>query len=168
MQSKPRSNSVVTHTILAANLIEFNVLGVGPIRFDVSKVAEQNRERAMLHGFVQRISDRAAISRDPLTGQPATASDKHAAMKALVEYYETGAPEWTTRVAGATSGGLLFQCLREAYPEQSPEAIRTKMDKWSKSEQVAVLNSKKIKPIADRLRAEGGKGVDAEALLESF
>lgn len=168
MQTKPKSNSVITHSVVSPGVLSFNVLGVGAITFDTSKVEQSNRERAMLHGFIQRISDRAAIGRNPDTGASATAQDKYNAMAALVAHYESGSAEWSTRVAGSTSGGLLFTCLRELYPTKSVEELRATIEKWSKSEQNAVLASAKVKPIADRIRAEAGKSVDVDSLLDEL
>jgi hypothetical protein len=53
----------------------------------------------MIHGFTQRISDGAALSRDTTNGQSATPEAKHARMKALADHYMSGTVEWAVRVA---------------------------------------------------------------------
>lgn len=167
MQTKAKSNSVITHEVVG-QLISFNVREAGSITLDLGKVANANRERAEVHGFIQRISDAAAISRDPLTGKPASPTEKLEAMRELVEHYESGSAEWSRRREGGmgATGGLLFRALRAMYDgKRTDEQLREFLDKLSRSEQTALLVSDKVKPFADAIRAEAGKGVDAEALL---
>lgn len=169
MQTKAKSNSVITHAV-AGDVITFTVRDAGEVRLDVSAVSEANRQRAMFHGFIQRISDAAAISRNPETGQPATPQEKLAAMQGLVEHYASGAGEWSRRSAGgiAPEGGLLFRALAKLYPEKSPETIREFLAKRSKSEKAALLVTPDVARVADELRAEGARGVDAGELLKGL
>ena len=72
MQSKRKGNTVVTHAVHDnLNDIEFVV---GPASFTFSLPPEGSAifRQAALHGFVQKISDRAAIGRDPETGASAS------------------------------------------------------------------------------------------------
>lgn len=113
MNTKAKSNSVITHNVSEDTFITFNVLGVGSLTLDTTNLSNECRNRAMIHGMIQRISDAAAISRDTETGQPATAQEKFDAMKRLVDHYESGTAEWS-RVAAAgegKSGGLLARAL---------------------------------------------------------
>lgn len=169
MNGKAKSNSVITHALRGEGKIAFTVINVGEFVLDTSLVSETCRERAMLHGFVQRISDAAAISRDPETGLPASPELKFARMQRLAEHYESGAEEWTIRSGGgATGGGLLFQSLMRLFPEKGAEAIRARLEKLDKREQAALLNSPAVKVHADAIRAEAGKGIDTEELLAGF
>lgn len=96
---KVRANAVVQVRKMDGKL-EFLVKGVStPIVFDPDKCSAEVRARAMIHGFTQRISDGAALSRDTATGLPATPEAKHARMKALADHYMSGTTEWALRVA---------------------------------------------------------------------
>ncbi len=97
MQTKPKSNSVVTHRRLDDGRLEFTIVGAGKFEFDPARASQANRERAMIHGWLQRITDAAAIPRDKETGASATPDAKMARMKALAEFYEGGGVEWNMK-----------------------------------------------------------------------
>ena len=99
MQSKPKSNSVVTHQVAADLTITFNVRGAGEFTFDPLACSQAVRERAMIHGFIQRIADGAALGRDPETGLPATPQAKMARMQRLADHYASGTVDWNVKVA---------------------------------------------------------------------
>ena len=101
---KKRSNAVVTVGQEGAVLV-FKVHGAGETRLDLKALSAGVKERAMLHGLVQRVSDRAAISRNPENGQAATPQDKLARMQALVDWYNTGTGEWSPARPAGGSGG---------------------------------------------------------------
>jgi hypothetical protein len=63
--------------------------------FNPDRASPANRVRAELHGWVQRISDKAAL------GKGSTDTDKFTAMKACAEFYEQGRNDWNMRGAGA-------------------------------------------------------------------
>jgi len=169
MQSKPKSNSVITHVINASgNLLAFRVMGAGEVALDMLKLNEAIITRAAIHGMIQRISDAAAISRDPETGKPATPAEKLAAMSALVEHYHSGASEWSrVGVGGGPKGGFLFEALVRMYPAKTAEDIRTWLDGQSKSAQAALRANPKVAGVISTIRDERlvGTDVDTEALL---
>lgn len=105
METKRKSNSVVT-VQQDGTVLVFDVMGAGRLAFDVSNANAACRQHAEMHGWKQRISDAAAMSRDPETGKPATAQEKLAAMRELVEHYESGSAEWS-RVGGGGGGRSL-------------------------------------------------------------
>lgn len=171
-----RSNWTIAHKI-EGNTIVFTVKGAGELRLDMAKVAESNRTRAMGHGFVQRVSDAAAIARDTKTGASATPQEKLAAMQRLVEHYESGAVEWSpARAEGAgrePSGAAdLRAALAELYPTKTAERLVEYVKGLKQEERMALANSPKVKVVIDRLRDERAKvqagDVDAEKLLESI
>lgn len=171
MQTKPKSNSIMT-TVLSqdGNTITFKVAGAGECILDLTKLSEANRIRAIQHGMTQRISDGAALSRNPETGKPATPADKLAAMKVLVDHYNSGTSEWSR--ARAASGptytnGLLGECLKRLYPEKSEERIAAYLKGLKPSERTQLLASDKIRPIAEQIRNEAAATikVDADKLL---
>ena len=106
MQSKPKSNSVVTHTLGDDGCtITFKVLNAGEFTFDVMAAHANMQHRAAVHGFVQRISDAAAKSRDTETGKPATPADKLAAMRRVADHYASGVDQWAlVRAEGGGAG----------------------------------------------------------------
>ena len=114
MQTKAKANSTITHSMQDGK-IEFRVLNAGSFSFDPGKVSAENRARAMIHGFVQRISDGGALSRNPETGLPATPADKMARMQRIADHLMSGATEWALRVAasqGVDAGLTLMGIMR--------------------------------------------------------
>lgn len=169
MQEKAKSNSTITHRRVDGK-IEFTVLGAGVFTFDPDKVSAENRARAMIHGFLQRISDRAAISRNPENGQPATPQDKFERMKAMAEHYESGTTEWGLR-APATPGvdsGLTIRAMIRAGLGADVEAIETILGATQTKrgiDRTAALRlwagtDKVIKAIADLKAESAPKGAD--------
>lgn len=171
MQTKPKSNSVITTSLAADNgSVTFKVAEAGEITLDLSKISDANRARAMLHGFVQRISDAAAIPFNKELNRYATPVEKFAAMSALVEHYHSGTAEWSR--ARAQSGprytnGLLGECLKRLYPEKTPERIAEYLNGLKPSQRAQLLASDKVRPIAEQIRNEAAQEmkVDADALL---
>jgi len=72
-----RSNSVV-NVQQDGSILRIEVIGGGVVEFDTRKVHEDNVQRAIMHGFKQRLSDAAALSRNPDNGAPATPAEKYA------------------------------------------------------------------------------------------
>lgn len=113
MQSKPKVNSIITHALSDDKcVITFTVKDAeGPGRpgrftFDVTGAHPDMQHMAAVHGFIQRISDGAAMSRDKETGKPATPAEKMARMQAIADHYAGGATTWgMNRVAGGEGRG---------------------------------------------------------------
>lgn len=97
MQTKVKSNSVITHKLTPAGIC-FTVLGAGEFTFDPKLASESNRQRAELHGWIQRISDKAAIGSSDAEGKTIPAAIKSKmkfeAMKACAEHYMQGSDQW--------------------------------------------------------------------------
>ena len=183
MQTKAKSNSVVTHRLdgTAGTELIFTVKGAAQsddgalldveLRFSPERASTECRTRAELHGWIQRISDAAAISRDTKTGKSATAAEKLAAMAKLVEHYETGTADW--KMAGSGGGGgagsaekaLLVRCLMEIYPLKTEDEMKEWVSKRSAQERAGLLASERIKAIADRITAEAVKTVDVDVMF---
>jgi len=86
------------------NRIVFNSTDGGSYTFDLGRVHADNVRYATLHGFKQRLGDNAAFSRDSTTGRSPTDEEKMAAIRAMGDYYMSGAEGWTTRGTGSGSG----------------------------------------------------------------
>ena len=145
-----KSNSVITHEVErtgGGQLIKFNVVGVGILQLSTASLSPEVFEKAAVHGMVQRISDAAAIGRNPDTGRSATPQEKFDAMAKLVAHYESGTSEWSrVRESGEGSNrGQLFRALGIIYPQRTPEQIRAWMDKQTKEQLSAVRKSQKVR-----------------------
>jgi hypothetical protein len=104
METRRRSNAVVTVTVDDKGRLTFDVLGAGKVTFDPQRVHEELRAYAELYGWKQRLSDAAAMSRDTDTGKPTSPADKLAAIQELAEYYMSGASKWS-RIGTGGGGG---------------------------------------------------------------
>lgn len=130
-------------------------------------MSKANMQRAAIHGMIQRISDAAAISRNPETGKPATAQEKFDRMAQLVTHYESGTSEWS-RVGqgGGNRGGYLFRALCILYPTRDQTELRAWLDGKSKSEQSALRNSPKVRAIIDTFVEDSD--IDTDAMLDEL
>lgn len=103
MQTKPKANSIVTHT-LAGDTLTFTVKDAGTLTLDMTRIHADLMRYAAIHGLIQRVSDGAAISRNPETGLPATPADKHARMARIIAHLESGTAEWKMQATAAPRG----------------------------------------------------------------
>lgn len=121
MQSKPKSNSVITYEPLYDNGvcvgIRFRVRGQDkPLDMDMRKLHPTIWDRAAMHGMTQRVSDAAAMSRNPETGASATPQEKYDAMARLVAHYESGTDQWSVvreRGEGPRRGLIIIRALAD-------------------------------------------------------
>lgn len=120
---KKRANSIITVSRFD-NKLTFAFAGVGQFVFDPDKVSAENRARAMIHGFEQRIRDAAALSVDRDTGRSATAQEKHDAAKRIAEHLMSGSTDWNLRPAatGGVDAGLTLQAIMRALGKTLEEA----------------------------------------------
>lgn len=182
MQTKPKANSVITSRLAPeGGAIIFTVRDVGELTLDLSRIAQANRQRAEVHGWVQRISDAAAIPFNKEEGRYATAQEKFEAMAALVEHYHGGGVEWARRATGGgaprvTSEDLLIlravaevQGCEVATMRERVRAMAEKRGVTQRAYLSAILaKSADVKAVVERLRAEQpqpGAGLDGDALL---
>lgn len=191
MQAKPKSNSVITTKPLPDGRIEFTILRAGPadehglptnrvLVLDPDRCSPDNRARAMLHGFVQRIVDKAALPRDPKTFKPASASDKADAMAELIEHYHTGSAEWSPtrqRVVRVDKlDSLLVAAVAEGTGRTEGEIVElvgkgAEKSGVTKDVYLAKLASAKlIAPIVERMKAEAAARVegDPDEMIEAM
>lgn len=95
---KTKVNAVVTAN-WAGSVLTLAVAGAGAVVFDMDAAGAVLVERAAMHGFEQRLRDRAAMSRDTKTGLSASPQDKFDRIKALADHYAAGG-EWEMRSGG--------------------------------------------------------------------
>ena len=112
---KKRANSIITVSRFG-NKLAFTFLGVGQFVFDPDSVSAENRARAMMHGFEQRIRDAAALSVDRDTGRSATAREKHDAARRIADHLMSGSTDWNLRAAASpgVDAGLTIQAMMRA------------------------------------------------------
>lgn len=173
-----RKNSIINVTADDNNVLTFSVGNAGTFTVDVPSLADDIRNRAMLHGIVQKVSDAAAIAKAELTGDAdKDAATKLAAMSAVAERLANG--DWSKR-SGDGSGpvqGIIYRAFEEYVlatakakkAKVTPEQIRAVYDKKSRAEQLALRNIPEVAKIMERIRSERGaaasKSVDTDALL---
>jgi hypothetical protein len=169
---KKRSNSIISHQV-GEGSVKFVVDQIGETELVFDKLSPEIKQQAMIHGLIQRIRDAAAISRElDKDGKElsATPEAKFSAMKELVEWYSSGTDQWAmNRTGGGGSGGergLLVRVLKRAGAKLED------VDAWVKAKSMAevktLLNSSKLKPLADELRLEGAAKVDADEMLREL
>lgn len=187
--AKKRANSSISCKISGTELI-FSLWGTAkgqdaPVvteefRFDCAKVHEANRERAVVHGFKQRLADGAAKGKfDEKTGRLITAAEKFAGIKRLAEHYLSGTDQWELRVAAvravdsqAENRQVLKAALGMVRTDRTAEQIHQFVEEL-KPAQIAGLMVHKdlveaVALVREQLSREKGAEVDAEELLASF
>lgn len=140
----------------------------GTLVFDTTLASPECAAIAVMHGWKQRIADAAAIARDTKTGASATPEEKHEAMRALIEHYESGTTEWSRVASAGPKGGILFKALCRMYADQTPKQVREFLDGISKREQAALRAVPNVKAVIEAIEAEdveAGPKVDTAALL---
>lgn len=172
MQTKPKSNSVIT-TEIDGTRITFRVKDAGSVTLNTEDLSPAVRSRALQHGMIQRISDAAALSRNPDTGLPASPQDKLAAMEELVAHYASGTEEWgRKRAAGAgAEGGITLRAVA-AVQGVSVETMRERVaalaEKRGTTTRAILAALAKQEAVARKvaeMRAAGGDSKVAEELL---
>jgi len=186
MQTKPKSNSVVTTKQLADGRLEFTVLrgaegGLASVTFtfDPAKASEANRQRAMVGGFNQRIVNMAALPRDTKTGRSASPADKAAAMRKMIEHLESGTVDWSPAREAAVGGARLDPIILAAVVEvlgittaQARERIAKGAEK-NGCTQAAYLDgltqNRKVAEVVARIKQAAPKPeLDADAELDAM
>lgn len=118
-QPKAKSNSIITSAWSEdGNILTMKVLGAGECVFDRTKATEGARAEAERNGWLQRLSDRAALGRDTATGLSAPPAAKLARIADYAKHIEAGG-EWAMRAAarivvakGPNIGLILMALIR--------------------------------------------------------
>lgn len=166
-----KSNSVMKRSIVGEVISWMFRDGVS-ISFDAAEISPEIRDKAMLHGFSQKIADAAAMSVDPETGKPATIEAKRGAMENVIEALRDN--RWNIEREGG-EGGMLLEALVRFYAvkdaTKTRESIAAHLATLTEKQKTALRNkSEHLKPYLDEIRAERGRatGVDGDELLETF
>lgn len=172
-----KKNSVISVEFDNGNL-RFAVANAGEFTLNLSSLSDDLREKALVHGLTQKISDAAAISKADLPTDPVEAAKvKFEAMKAVADRLAEG--DWSKR-SGDGSGpvaGIIFRAFVEFVsnaakakkrPVPSEAEIRAVYDAKDRAGQLALRNVPEIAAIIERMKSERGTGtakVDTSALL---
>ena len=172
-----KKNSVISVEFDNGNL-RFAIADAGEFSLTIASLTDDIREKALVHGLTQKISDAAAIAKADLPTDPVEAAKvKFEAMKAVADRLSEG--DWSKR-AGDGAGpvaGIIFRAFAEFVtdtakakkkPVPSEEAIRAVYDAKDRAGQLALRNVPEIATIIERMKSERGAGaakVDASALL---
>ena len=165
MLTKPKANSIITHAVSEDKcVITFTVKDAegagrpGRFTFDVTGVHPDMQHMAAIHGFIQRISDGAAMSRDKKTGRPATPAEKMARMQAIADHYASGASQWTmNKGAGEARGqgpNIVVRALAAIQGTSVADALTSVREKAEKSRVTTKAYLKKLataKAIVDKV-----------------
>ena len=176
-----KSNSIIGVTRQSDGKLTFEAVGAGAFTFDPSLCHDAINEAARYQGFVTRISNGAALSKDQTTGASATPAEKRARMEAIARHLETS-DTWAMRSAGgggkrpfdvgAVVMGLIEAGLAadvdQANIQISVLATKREIDReaaakvWASTEKVAVamatIASRRVNVDADALVAEINNG----------
>lgn len=73
--------------------------GLAPITFTAANASAEMEAHALLHGWMARIGDSAAISRKQKDGGVISVTEemRRAEIEAMVKYYESGTTQWEMR-----------------------------------------------------------------------
>lgn len=134
----------------STGLLVIKTIGCAELVINPSDLSSTIRAQAILHGLKQKIVDAAAIARDTDTGRSATAVEKHAAMKDVMERLLAGS--WNAIATGSGgSRGLLELALERLYPARDiPAWLESKTDK----EKAALRVIPRVASVIEEIKAE--------------
>ena len=156
---------------------EFTFGTIGKLVFDPALVSAENRARAMMHGFKQRIIDNAAIKAED--NGKVNVQDKFDAMRQIIDHLESGATDWNVKQAARATGpdaGLLIRALIEMGKTASVEAANVLFERLAAKREITreeaiklLWDAKDVGLKVAELRAEARTGkVDADDLLDDL
>jgi hypothetical protein len=160
-----KKNAIVS-TVVEDGLITFHVEGQPVLPLSIAQLSDEVRNRALIHGLVQKVSDAAALGKD------ATPADKHAAMAAVVyrlnsgDWNKRGESDGSTAPAGIIRRAFVEFAVAAGKPETDANAYYEGLDRKA---QLALRNIPEIADIINRIKSERGANasakVDTNALL---
>lgn len=172
-----KKNSVISVEFDNGNL-RLAIADVGEISLALASLSDDIREKALVHGLTQKVSDAAAIAKADLPADATEAAKvKFEAMKAVADRLAEG--DWSKR-SGDGAGpvaGVIFRAFVEFVtnaakakkrPAPSEAEIRAVYDAKDRAGQLALRNVPEIAAIIERIKSERGASaakVDASALL---
>ena len=164
--AKEERQSIIQHVIMPSGVVAFTVAGAGTFTFDPAGCTDEVETQATLHGYVQKISDKAAIPRDSKTGASATSAQKFERMKALADHL-AGGGAWNVRVAGSLlNRAALFEAIAEVR-KVSSEKVYGKFQSFEDKVLQTFLTHRDIAGVYARITAPKDSTL-ADSLLEGL
>lgn len=159
-------------TIRNPNSVVFNVPTQPSIEIRLDRLAANIKDRAMVHGIIQRVGDAAAKRRDPVTGRSASWADKHAAMRNVADALIAG--DWTVKAERLAPDAITPERV-EAVANVRKADVAT-VQQWLESitaeQRAKAFGHPSIAAELARIRAEralaGADPDDAEELFEGL
>ena len=153
--------------------------------FNADAMSDEQRERAMMHGFGQKLRDAYALPTKEVEGRMhrPTLDEKRAAMRDVLAVLNAGG--WNAERGSGESGTMLYRAVREHFTAATgtvpsrvatPDAFR----EWVESQALALKTTKRkvedqlrknprIAAILERLQRESGAPViDSDSLLDGL
>lgn len=127
------------------------------------------RTAAMMHGLKQKLSDAAAISRNPDTGRSATIDDKFEAVRDVWKRITSADGTWNkNREAGegGATGALLVRAL-VALTGKARGVIEEQVEAMSKEQKAALRANPKVAAKIAELKSANAD-IDSDSLLDSL
>lgn len=177
MNSNTRKNSMVTHRVISEGVVGFTVIGQAEIQFDLTKAAQTNRIRAEMHGWIQRITDLAALPTEDKDGNLIPRTERlatmHSRMSAVVDHYQSGAEEWSRKsTAGPrveTDHLLIVEAIGLLYNMTYPEVQKFVSEKATNLNvsRAAVMDNFAASPrVAEKMASIRAERVAAAGITE--
>ena len=170
-----KTNAVVTSNVVG-DVITFKVKDAGEFSLELKKVSPTCATRAMIHGFIQRVSDGAAIPRNTETGLSATPQMKYERMKAIADHYMSGAEDWNLRVGAPRAPKYdvaILKALAEVFGTDEATMLK-KVERQAEARGMKLgaymahaATTERVKGVVERIREEMApkSEVDADELL---
>lgn len=152
-------------TDLFGSVLTINFSNGEELSIDASKLSDDIKLAAMLHGLKQKLCDAAAIPRDTATGRSATIDDKYRAILAVHTRLTSADGTWNQNREGEQkqSGGMFLRAMM-TITGKSHEEMKKALEEMSK-EQIAAL--KKNPKVIDKMAELEALNVKPEALAAS-
>lgn len=100
--------------IAGTTQIRFTFEGLDDLVFDANKCSEANNDYAVLHGYMARLGDAAALSRNVkgVGNMPGvrdiTEEMRRNEVRALIEHYESGSAEWNMKAKASVQNPAIL------------------------------------------------------------
>lgn len=150
-----KSNSVIETTVTDDGTITFKVLGAGECVFRPDDTTEVIQRKLMFYGAIQKLSDKAAQSRDTKTGLPATPAQKLEKMNAIRDALVAG--EWSLRRTATGPRfdvGAVVTAMARALTNGDVDKVNRILDNTITKRGVDRVGAAKIWASSDKVAAE--------------
>ena len=137
---------------------------MGQVTLHLDRVSDANKQRFIPHGAKQKCADAMALDADDFGGR-VPESAKHAALKSIVDWFETGTNDWTRRGEPRQTGD---RTILRLVLERLNRKLKVAIEDLDGKQVAAILARPDFKPTADAIRAEQIGDVDTDDLLDDF